>query len=57
MLMKKLKSFNVIIISYLIIAYAYGGFDFINSKVIGNPAFFDDDCFVKLLKEVEPFNN
>lgn len=35
-------------------AYANGGFDFINSKVTENPAFFDDDdCFVKLLKEVE----
>ena len=29
-------------------------FDFSNSKVAENPAFFDDDdCFVKLLKEVE----
>ena len=35
-------------------AYANGGFEFINSKVEENPAFFDDDdCFVKLLKEVE----
>ncbi|MDX8338773.1 hypothetical protein SLH46_06250 [Draconibacterium sp. IB214405] len=35
-------------------AYANGGFDFITSKVDENPAFFDDDdCFVKLLKEVE----
>jgi hypothetical protein len=35
-------------------AYANGGFDFINSKVEENPSFFDDDdCFVKLLKEVE----
>jgi len=42
-------------ISRLIEAYANGGFDFINSKVAENPAFFDDDdCFVKLLKEVEP---
>lgn len=41
-------------ISRLIEAYANGGFDFINSKVKENPAFFDDeDCFVKLLKEVE----
>jgi hypothetical protein len=41
-------------ISRLIEAYANGGFDFINSKVTDNPAFFDDDdCFVKLLKEVE----
>jgi hypothetical protein len=41
-------------ISRLIEAYANGGFDFINSKVTENPAFFDDDdCFVKLLKEVE----
>lgn len=31
-------------------AYANGGFEFINSKVEENPAFFDDDdCFVKLL--------
>lgn len=44
-------------ISRLIEAYANGGFDFINSKVTENPAFFDDDdCFVKLLKEVEPLN-
>ncbi|MEX1013571.1 MAG: hypothetical protein WDZ80_00225 [Candidatus Paceibacterota bacterium] len=35
-------------------AYANGGFEFINSKIKENPAFFDDeDCFVKLLKEVE----
>lgn len=35
-------------------AYANGGFEFISSKVDENPAFFDDDdCFVKLLKEVE----
>lgn len=35
-------------------AYANGGFEFLNSKVEENPAFFDDDdCFVKLLKEVE----
>jgi hypothetical protein len=41
-------------ISRLIEAYANGGFDFINSKVTENHAFFDDDdCFVKLLKEVE----
>tara|TARA_R110002050_G_scaffold254172_2_gene392629 strand:+ start:6149 stop:6658 length:510 start_codon:yes stop_codon:yes gene_type:complete len=41
-------------ISRLIESYANGGFDFINSKVTENPAFFDDDdCFVKLLKEVE----
>lgn len=41
-------------ISRLIEAYANGGFDSINSKVTENPAFFDDDdCFVKLLKEVE----
>ncbi len=41
-------------ISRLIEAYANGGFDFINSKVTENPAFFDDDdCFVKLLKDVE----
>lgn len=41
-------------INRLIEAYANGGFDFINSKVTENPAFFDDDdCFVKLLKEVE----
>jgi hypothetical protein len=41
-------------ISKLIEAYANGGFDFINSKVTENPAFFDDDdCFVKLLKEVD----
>lgn len=41
-------------ISRLIEAYANGGFDFINSKVSENQAFFDDDdCFVKLLKEVE----
>jgi len=41
-------------ISRLIEAYANGGFDFINSKVTENPAFFDDDdCFVKLLKEVD----
>lgn len=41
-------------ISRLIEAYANGGFDFINSKVSENPALFDDDdCFVKLLKEVE----
>lgn len=41
-------------ISHLIEAYANGGFDFINSKVSENQAFFDDDdCFVKLLKEVE----
>jgi hypothetical protein len=41
-------------ISRLIEAYANGGFDFINLKVTENPAFFDDDdCFVKLLKEVE----
>ena len=34
-------------------AYANGGFEFINSKVEENPAFFDDDdCFVKLLKEI-----
>lgn len=41
-------------ISRLIEAYANGGFEYINSKVIENPAFFEDDyCFVKLLKEVE----
>ena len=41
-------------VSRLIESYANGGFDFINSKVTENPAFFDDDdCFVKLLKEVE----
>ena len=41
-------------ISRLIEAYANGGFDFINSKVTDNQAFFDDDdCFVKLLKEVD----
>lgn len=41
-------------ISRLIESYANGGFDFIDSKVAENPAFFDDDdCFVKLLKEVE----
>src|SRR5690554_3484656 len=41
-------------ISRLIEAYANGGFDFINSQVTKNPAFFDDDdCFVKLLKEVD----
>ena len=41
-------------ISRLIESYANGGFDFISSKVDDNPAFFDDDdCFVKLLKEVE----
>lgn len=41
-------------ISRLIEAYANGGFDFINSKATENPSFFeDDDCFVKLLKEVE----
>jgi len=41
-------------ISRLIEAYANGGFDFINSKVTENSAFFDDDdCFVKILKEVE----
>jgi len=41
-------------VSRLIEVYANGGFDFINSKVTENPAFFDDDdCFVKLLKEVE----
>lgn len=41
-------------ISRLIEAYANGGFDFINSKATENQAFFDDDdCFVKLLKEVE----
>lgn len=41
-------------ISRLIESYANGGFDFINSKVTENSAFFDDDdCFVKLLKEVE----
>jgi hypothetical protein len=35
-------------------AYANGGFEFINLKIKENPAFFDDDdCFVKLLKEVE----
>ncbi|MBN2746816.1 MAG: hypothetical protein JXR34_08825 [Bacteroidales bacterium] len=40
-------------ISRLIEAYANGGFDFIESKVAENKAFFDDDdCFVKLLKEV-----
>lgn len=38
----------------LIEAYANGGFEFINSQAEENPAFFDDDdCFVKLLKEVE----
>ena len=45
-------------ISKLIEAYANGGFDFINSKVNDNPAFFDDeDCFVKLLKEVDIKND
>ena len=40
-------------ISRLIEAYANGGFEFIESKVEENPAFFeDDDCFIKLLKEV-----
>lgn len=35
-------------------AYANGGFEFINSKVEEDPSFFEDeDCFVKLLKEVE----
>lgn len=35
-------------------AYANGGFEFINSKVEEDQAFFEDeDCFVKLLKEVE----
>jgi hypothetical protein len=35
-------------------AYANGGFDFISSKVNDNPSFFDDDdCFVKLLREVD----
>lgn len=38
----------------LIEAYANGGFDYINSKVKENESLFDDDdCFVKLLKEVE----
>jgi len=41
-------------LSRLIEAYSNGGFDFISSKVTDNAAFFeDDDCFVKLLKEVE----
>lgn len=41
-------------ISRLIEVHANGGFDYINSKVLENPAFFDDDdCFVKMLKEVE----
>ncbi len=44
-------------ISRSIEAYANGGFDFINSKVTENPSFFDDDdCFVKLLKEVDLIN-
>ena len=35
-------------------AYANGGFEFIAAKVEENSSFFDDDdCFVKLLKEVE----
>ncbi len=45
---------EMINISRLLESYANGGFDFINSKILQNPAFFDDDdCFVKLLKEVE----
>lgn len=35
-------------------AYANGGFEFLETKIKNNPAFFDDDdCFVKLLKDVE----
>lgn len=52
----KVKVFKreMCIISRLIESYANGGLDFINSKVTENPAFFDDDdCFVKLSKEVE----
>lgn len=41
-------------ISRLIESYANGGFEFISSKVVENPSFFEDeDCFVKLLKEME----